>query len=376
MTPELAVVFPRAAVTGGVERMALEVVRDQMTRRSTVFVGTELDAPFPVRHRPVPLPRVPGPLRPLAFRRRAARVLAADRPVTTLSFGVECPPGDVYWVQSVHAAWLEQGGQVYLRGRQVSPALRRLKPVHRVLLGLERDYFTRPAARLILCTSAREVDDLERIYGVDRTLMRVLPNCYDAAVFNPQRSASLRAAVRAEIGATADEIVVLMIANEWHRKGLATVLRAVSAVADPRVRVDLVGARPPVAYDQMAADLHVEHRLTWHGRSNDVARYLAAADVFALPTAYEPFGLVIVEAMACGVPTITSTSAGAAQAIDDGTSGLLLGEPSDVDAMAGALTALLDDATRARIGPAGSAAVTRFERRPVLDEFDRLVFGR
>src|SRR4051794_7335119 len=106
MAPELAIVFPHANVTGGVERVALGLVRYESERRDTVFVGEALEGII-AQHRRVAVRRIPGSLRPLAFRRAAQRALDELRPETTLSFGAECPPGDVYWVGSVHRAWLE-----------------------------------------------------------------------------------------------------------------------------------------------------------------------------------------------------------------------------------------------------------------------------
>jgi UDP-glucose:(heptosyl)LPS alpha-1,3-glucosyltransferase len=82
-------------------------------------------------------------------------------------------------------------------------------------------------------------------------------------------------------------------------------------------------------------------RVRFVGPSDDVAQYYAAADVFALPTEYEAWGLVIVEALASGLPVVTSRLAGAAVAIVDGRTGVLLDDPRNVESITAALGTIL-----------------------------------
>jgi UDP-glucose:(heptosyl)LPS alpha-1,3-glucosyltransferase len=88
--------------------------------------------------------------------------------------------------------------------------------------------------------------------------------------------------------------------------------------------------------------LGVWDQVKFVGPTSDVARYYAAADVFALPTEYEAWGLVIVEAMACGLPVLTSRLAGAAIAVQEGKTGELLDDPHSVTEIATKLKCLLD----------------------------------
>jgi UDP-glucose:(heptosyl)LPS alpha-1,3-glucosyltransferase len=243
------------------------------------------------------------------------------------------------------------------------------------LLRLERDYFVNHRPRLVLCTSQREIDDLDQIYGVPLRIMRVMPNGYDGSLFSTDRRDELRAEMRAAIGANHDDVVVLMVANEWHRKGLGVGIEAVAQLMDQRIRIDLVGRRDPVDYRPIAARLGLADRLHWHGASSDVGRFFAAADIFVLPTVYEPFGNVIIEAMATGLPVVASKLAGAASAIDHGKSGLVLDDPRDVDELSANLSLLLDPDRRATMGEAAAIAAAGYERRHVFARLDSMVFG-
>jgi len=92
----------------------------------------------------------------------------------------------------------------------------------------------------------------------------------------------------------------------------------------------------------------VTDRVVFAGHHADTERFFAAADLFVMPTLYEPFGMVIAEAMASGLPVITSRLAGAAELIDHKVDGVLLDEPTDQAAIAREITLLLREPEQAR----------------------------
>ena len=143
---KLAVVFPRANRRAGVERIAWDLSNYLASRHDTTFVGIEMD------ERPAnaanfhAVEDVMRGAHPLRFRRTAARALAALQPDITVTLGAVCPPGDVFWVQSVHRAFMERSAGPAVLGRQFPVWTRQLLPRHRILLLMERSYFgsTRP----------------------------------------------------------------------------------------------------------------------------------------------------------------------------------------------------------------------------------------
>lgn len=371
--PDVAVVFPSAHQRGGVERVAWDLlhflVRDG---RTVAFVGHDLAAGADPRIRVVRVPGSPLLPAPVAFRRAATRVLSELDPCNTVSLGANCPPGDVLLVGSVHRSWLRAARTVPLLGRDVTAKIRYAMPRHLVLLGLERAYFRDDRPRAVVCCSRREADDLAELYAVSRDRLLVVPNGYDAEVFAPQPAAR-RAETRARMGVQDDAVVLLLMANELHRKGFGTMLAAVALLDDPRVQVAVVGRADIDGYLPEVRRLGLSGRVRWFGPTSDAASWYAGADVLVLPSQYEPFGLVIIEALATGLPVITTALAGAADAIVPGVNGLLQDEPFDVAELAQLLAVAGDDATRARWAAAAPATVTRFRQDVVFAELAELL---
>jgi UDP-glucose:(heptosyl)LPS alpha-1,3-glucosyltransferase len=121
---------------------------------------------------------------------------------------------------------------------------------------------------------------------------------------------------------------VLFVRNSWGRKGLATAIQAIDGPDQREVRLVVVGDGEPSGFtDGLPADL-AERILFVGPKSQDVERYYAAADIFILPTLYEPFGLVILEALASGLPSVFSASAGASEWLEDGVDAIFLRDPT------------------------------------------------
>jgi UDP-glucose:(heptosyl)LPS alpha-1,3-glucosyltransferase len=144
----------------------------------------------------------------------------------------------------------------------------------------------------------------------------------------------------------------LMIANDFERKGLAQTLAAVAKLADSAIHLDVVGKEDAGRYESLAADLKISDRVTFHGAAGDPRPHYAAADFFVLPTRHDPCSLVVLEALSCGLPVISTAFNGACEIMFDGVHGFVLSDPDDVDALASAMRQLLDPARRAAMSRA------------------------
>lgn len=170
------------------------------------------------------------------------------------------------------------------------------------------------------------------------------------------------AAVCAELGIEPGALVVGTVGAVIPRKGITDLVRAWPAVraAQPQARLLIAGDEPEGHADvcrALAQRLGVADAIIWAGRRADVARILAALDVFVLASRVEPFGLAAAEAMAAGLPVVATAVGGLPECVSDGETGVLV-PPSDPPALAAALVALLGDPLRRRqLGVAGRQRV-------------------
>lgn len=372
---DLAVVFETTHRRGGVERVAWDLMAHVARGHSTTFVGFRADEGLPERvtFRQVPPWHGVRSLGPAAFRHRAARTVAALRPKHIVGFGATAPTSEIIWVGSVHRAWLEAARTVRAGRVEIPAQLRFVMPRHRVLLALERIQFRECSARLVICTSTREVDDLERFYGLDPSRTAVLPNPFDPDLFSIERRKTHREEARAALGVRPGQLAVLFVANELHRKGFGQTLQAMAAAKNDRLSLHLLGRAAPGPYQHLIDRLGLRDRVRYHGPTGDVGWWMAGGDALVLPTQYEPFGLVIVEALASGLPVLTTQVAGAAEAVQHGRTGWLMQDAYDVEELAGLLVEL-SQADLPSMGAHAAGSVSSYRREAVMARAEALIF--
>ena len=372
----VALNFPGCYRRGGVERVMLESANFLADAGHDVHVfATDWEpgtlSPAVTRH-DVAVGRWPWITRLVAFNRAVTRQIRRLAPPADAvgGFGVMCPAGGVLWVCSVQRAWLHTSQhQRDLVGRWKQ----RVNPFHPLILLMERHHYRGRRYRKLIALTDDVKRQLVRWYDVPPADVVVIPNGFAPKEFNPARAAADRDPVRARLGYGLADRVVVFVANELERKGFGPLLRAVAALDDPAVRLLAVGRLNPHAYAAEADRLGLGGRVTYVGSTSDVAPYYAAADVFALPTQHEAWGLVIVEALACGLPVVTSRLAGAAVCVREGLAGQLLDDPNDVAEIAARLRRVLqgDHGTRAAI----AESVADYAWSRLLPRYESLLAG-
>ena len=185
-------------------------------------------------------------------------------------------------------------------------------------------------------------DDLSKEYGITNNIHRIYHGV-DLDKFHPSQKQTWRSGIRKEIGLTEETFLALFVGNL--KKGAAVAIKAVSKV--PEVHLALVSGSKNQHEKQLAQELGIGNRIHWVPMTKTVEIFFSAADCFVFPTVYEPFGMVISEAMASGLPVITSRSAGAADLITHGRDGYLLDEPWDEVGIARHLEDLMADPAKA-----------------------------
>ena len=359
----IALAFPGCHRRGGVERILFECAHYLQSRghQTTVFANEwenetpsnagvasgAFESAFPFQTVQVQARRRPDFLYGKSFFDESSRRLKPNQFDALSTFGCVAPLGGVPWVQSVHAAWIERSQS--LRGPFSWAKWRqKINPLHPVLLKLERLHFAGKAAnggpnyRKVIALTPEVSSDLQRIYGVPENDIVVIPNGFAPPEFSVPRAQSLREEMRRELGFQDDDRVLVFVANEAERKGLEPLLLALKILDDPKIKLLVVGRIPASTWQPVSEKMGLTSQVTFTGPSGDVGKYYAASDIFVLPTQYEPWGLVIVEAMACGLPVVTSRCAGAAEAVQEGKTGYLLRDPQDAEEIAGNLRHLLE----------------------------------
>jgi len=227
-----------------------------------------------------------------------------------------------------HREWLKRRAAALGRPRGW---LDRLSPRHRAFLYLEARLFADPRLKFILVNSRQGQEEIVRHYGVPEAKIRVVYNGVDRGRFHPGLAAEHRETVRGELGLSPGEPAALFVGSGFARKGLAAVLRAL-----PEARLTLlVAGRDRIGpYQALARRLGVARRVLFLGPRLDVERLLGAADLFVLPSLYEPFSNACLEAMAAGLPVVTTAGTGAAEVIEEGQNGCLVGQPPKPEELA------------------------------------------
>ena len=244
--------------------------------------------------------------RDAGFARGVQRLIAQKR-FDLVQSHERIPGCDIYRAgDGVHATWLE------LRNRPLD----RLALWHRYTLAAETEMFRHPKLRAVICNSRMVKDDIARRFGVAEERLQVIYNGVDLEAFHPRLRESQGRALRQKVGVGETAPVILFVGSGYERKGLPTLLHALSRMSCRDARLWVVGRdKDESLMRKLAQTLGVDERVLFLGAQADVKPFYGAADVFALPTLYDPFPNAALEALACGLPLVTTTTCGAAELI-------------------------------------------------------------
>lgn len=192
--------------------------------------------------------------------------------------------------------------------------------------------------RVVVNLMASEDSALRAAHPHLRARTVVIGNGVDVERYRPP-TAPQRATARAALDLGPEDVAVVFVGHEFDRKGLPLLIEALAG-APAAVRLVVVGGTPDMVDDAAAraASHGVRDRVRFVGRVPDPVPHFHAGDVFALPSAYESYGLVILEAMACGLPVVVSDVGCVPEVVTDGVTGLVVDR--DVAALRAAFATL------------------------------------
>jgi len=221
-----------------------------------------------------------------------------------------------------------------------------LNPLHALLLLVEA--LALRNSKKIIAVSETVKNEVMELYGISDRRIEAVPNGVSLEKFLNRNNISYRAAIREKHGFKTSDKVILFPAHEYERKGLRQLIEALNAIQDKNLYVLTVGHDDPAPFVPLIKKYGLEKNFVFAGNVPRIQEYFAAADLMALPTYYEPFGLVILEAMAAGLPVIATKCAGASGLITDNFNGLLLEKYNDTQALAWMLTHYANNTEAAR----------------------------
>lgn len=302
----------------------------------------------------IPVIGHPRSLRTLSFWRNSARILdkldfdivhgvAQSRAVNVLN-----PHG------GVEMAYLRQEfssiPNPYYRAYKFLK--RYLSVRHYLEIGLQRRQYRTDRLKRVIAISTMIKRDVVAYYRFPDERVAVVFNSVDLDRFHPRMRDLHRQSKRTELGVDDGTLLLLFAGNNFRLKGVETLVRALAALShdfpERRFRLVVAGRGHAGKYRRLAQRLDVGDRVTFLGAAKGMEAYYAAADVYVHPTFYDSCSLTVLEALAGGLPVVTSRFNGASDAIISDEGGKVIDDPADADELAKAIAFYMDEEKRTR----------------------------
>jgi UDP-glucose:(heptosyl)LPS alpha-1,3-glucosyltransferase len=351
----LAIIRQRYTPYGGAERYvegALEALLERgvaISLYTRQWPNTRLQLIEPVLCNPFYIGRL---WRDWSFARAVCGAVATKAPELVQSYErLLCC--DVYRAgDGVHQVWLDEwlrDASAFKRWRVESNFY------HRYILDIERRLFASPWLRAVICNSKMVRDEIHERFGLSLEKLPVIYNAVDSDVFSPELKQH-RAAVRQKLGVPDTATVFLLLGSGYARKGVAIAIQALTRLPGDTYLFVVGRDKSTRPYKRLARHLGIARRVVLLGAQDDPRPFYGAADAFVLPTLYDPCPNAALEAMACGLPVVTSTKCGVAELVTENDAGLVCAA-RDVDALARHMMTLTDAEARRLLGARAREAV-------------------
>lgn len=298
----------------------------------------------------LPRPRGPRFLRPWRFGAACAKAMRAGQHDVSVGFDKTWGQDILYPQGGLHAASAEHNLRkaAHPLARTVARGVKAVDLAHWSFSALERRQYLVGRRPLIVVNSEMVRRHFFQHYGIPPDALRVVRSAIDPARFAEYDRPRRRLEWRQRWGITPDETVALFVAMNYRLKGLDPLLRAVQRLpAGPPFRLLVVGNPDTARYERQAVALGIRERVCFAGHAGEPRNCYFAADFLVHPTFYDPCSLVVLEALACGLPVITSRFNGASELLHVPEEGFVLDDPHDAERLAGYMTLLLEPRVRA-----------------------------
>ena len=276
--------------------------------------------------------------------------------------GTNCMNADLVSVHIVFAEFFRQvEPELKLSGNPLRfwPRLLHRRLYYRLIIFLERHIYSNLNTGLILI-ARKTAADLKHFYGRDDALPVVYIGL-DHQIFNTESRLRNRAQVREQLGVADDKFALLLVGNDWKKKGLVALIESLAQLRDLPIVLLVAGKDDRIPYEARIRELGLQGSVAFLPSRADVQSYYAAADTYVGPSLEDTFAQPPAEAMACGLPVITSATNGTAEIMTDGVDGLIVQDPNDVAGLAARIRRLYDEPVlRQRLGEQASLTAQKY----------------
>ncbi|MEN6485880.1 MAG: glycosyltransferase family 4 protein, partial [Syntrophobacteraceae bacterium] len=268
----------------------------------------------------------------------------------------------------VHARWLEL--RLMREGFWKRLSIR-TNPFHAYRLRLEKRLFEDPRLKAVVVNSEMVRGEILSRFRISGGKIRTVYNGVDLQRFHPANRNGAGMALRRRNGVEDGTPVVLFVGSGFDRKGLRFAIEGLARAAGD-ARLWVVGKGRTGRFLSLAEKLGVSGRIRFFGPQGDVAPFFAAADCFVLPTMYDPFPTAVLEAMAAGLPVVTTAQCGASEIIEPGREGFVLPWPDRTDSLADCMKELFDPERRLVMGMSARKRAEDFPMERTVAELEKL----
>ena len=355
---------------GGLERYTYFLSRELIRAGHEVhiFANTWQEEPGIIIHR-VPMVRLSSPAKNLSF------AFFTNRALSEIKFDIIHSMERIFYQDIFRVS--DGINPVQMQQKYPHPVVRFIKkigPRRLALSYLEHRIFVDKGCKVVMTNSELVKRNIIEHYMMDPEKIVVIYNGVDTSRFNPKVKEKYRKSLRNKYSIKKDEIVLVFVSNNFKLKRLDLVLEAMALLKNNRIRLFVIGADNHRTYQRWTINNSLGDQVLFLGPKRNIEKYYAASDIFVLPTLYDSFANVCLEAMACGLPVITTDSNGAADLILDRENGYIL-KTQKADELSAIIKALEPLSERSRMGDNASAKAACFTMEKHLSEVLKL-YGR
>lgn len=236
-------------------------------------------------------------------------------------------------------------------------------------------------AKIVIAISAMVKGDLIRYSKLPESKVRIVRNGVDLNRFHPRNRGLHREETRRSLGLSDQDVMLIFVAHNFRLKGLQTLIRALAELekrqGEHNFKIGVLGAGKVRQFFALARKLGVADKLIFIGCKEDTPSFYAAADISVHPSYYDPSALVVLEAMASGLPVITTAYCGTSEIIKEGQEGFVVASPTNIKLLADRINSLADSELRRRMGASGRLRAEEFpysrNMREILDIYDQYI---